>query len=79
MSQYELQGEWITIHTSRTIRALILLLRVVGNKLNFIAAHAWDVRLRGGGRRGDRARWSEGSLASNNWSLELGTSGGGVL
>jgi len=64
---------------SRTIGALILLLRIVGNQLNLLVVHAGQVRFRGGGRRRDGARRSKGGLAANDWSLSLGTSGGGVF
>jgi len=64
---------------SRTIRALILLLRVFGNQLNFLIVHAGHVWLGGGGRRRDGTRWSKGRLATNDWALSLYTSGGGVL
>ena len=72
-------NKWITILTSRTIGALILLLRIVGNQLNFLVVHARHVRLRGGSGRRDGTRWSKGGLAANDWSLSLGTSGGGVF
>jgi len=64
---------------SRTIGALILLLRIVGNQLNLLVVHAGQVWLRGGGRRRDGARRSKGGLAANDWSLGLGTSRGGVF
>jgi len=56
---------------SRTIGALILLLRIVGNQLNFLFAHVGYVRLGGGGRRRDCARWSECGLATDDWALDL--------
>lgn len=69
----------MTMLTSGTIGALILLLWIVGNQLNFIAVHAGHVRLRGGSGRGDGARWRESRLAANDRALDLDTSGGGVL
>jgi len=64
---------------SGTIRALILLLRVVGNQVNLLVVHAGHVWLRGGGRRRDSAGWSKGCLAANDRPLHLDTSGGGVF
>lgn len=69
----------IRIPTSRTIRALIFLLRIFGYQLNFLLAYRRDVRLRGGGRGRDGARWSESGLTTNDWALDLDTSGGSVL
>lgn len=66
----------MTTLTSRTIGALILLLRIVGNQLNFVAVHVW---LRGGSRRGDGARWGKGRLAANDRALDFDPRGGGVL
>lgn len=72
-------NKWITILTSRTIGALILLLRIVRKQLKFLVVHGGQVWLRGGSGRRDGARWSKGCLAANDWSLGLDTSGGGVF
>jgi len=63
------EGSW-------TIGTLILLLRIIRNQLNFLVMRVW---LGGSGRGRDGARRSEGSLATNDWALNLGARGGGVV
>jgi len=64
---------------SRTIRALILLLRVLGNQFDLFVVHAGNVWFGRGGRRGDGTRRGKGRLPANDRALTLYTGGGGVL